>query len=92
MARLIHPPRFAAYGILSNFHKARALAAARKSLSVPQPQSRPEKAELKKQILENWLARPLTDCPDCGATGSLIRVLLPPNSRAPPPGELIVVA
>lgn len=79
------------YGVLSNFHKTKALAAARKSLSVTHPESKPTKLELKKRIIEDWLARPLTDCPDCGANDSLIRILLPPNSRAPPPGELIVV-
>jgi hypothetical protein len=85
----ILPPGFQRirhYGILSNFHKTKALAAARLSLNVD-PESVPEKkprAERIRDLLENHLGRPLTDCPDCGAVDSLIRILLPPNARAPP--------
>lgn len=74
------------YGILSNFHKTRALAVARASLGVD-PESVPAKkprAERVRDLLEKHLGRPLTDCPDCGAKDSLVRILLPPNARAPP--------
>ena len=74
------------YGILSNYHKAKALAAARASLGVD-PDTTPKKkprAERVRELLESFLGRPLTDCPDCGAKDSLIRFLLPPNARAPP--------
>jgi len=86
----ILPPGFQRirhYGILSNFHKSKALAAARLSLNVD-PQSVPKKkprAERVRDLLEKHLGRPLTDCPDCGAKDSLVRILLPPNARAPPP-------
>jgi len=85
----ILPPGFRRmrhYGILSNFHKAKALAAARASLGVD-PASIPAKKPHKERIrdlLEAHLGRPLSDCPDCGAKDSLIRILLPPNARAPP--------
>ena len=74
------------YGILSNFHKAKALAASRASLGVD-PTSVPEKkprAERVRDLLEKSCGRPLSDCPDCGAKDSLVRILLPPNCRAPP--------
>lgn len=74
------------YGIFSNTKKAKCLAAARASLNVD-PDSIPKKkprAERIRDLLENHLGRPLSDCPDCGAVDSLIRILLPPNARAPP--------
>ena len=74
------------YGILSNYHKLKALSAARTSLDVA-PESVPAKkprAERIRKLLEDFLGRPLTDCPDCGAKDSLIRILLPSNARAPP--------
>lgn len=85
----ILPPGFRRmrhYGILSNFHKAKALAAARASLGVDPATLPPKKprAERVRDLLVNLLGRPLTDCPDCGAKDSLIRILLPPNCRAPP--------
>ena len=85
----ILPPRFRRirhYGILSNYHKAKALTAARASLGVD-PETVPEKkprAERVRKLLEDFLGRPISDCPDCGAKDSLIRILLPANSRAPP--------
>jgi hypothetical protein len=81
------------YGILSNYHKASALAAARISLGVD-PDSIPEKksrAERIRDLLENHLGRSLSDCPDCGAVDSLVRILLPPNARAPP-ADFVYVA
>lgn len=91
----ILPPGFRRirhYGLLSNFHKAKALAAARKSLNTSAPTTKPTKSDLKKQLMEKWLERPLNDCADCGAKDSLIRILLPPNCRAPPAGALMVLA
>lgn len=85
----ILPPGFRRmrhYGIQSNYHKAKALAAARTSLNVD-PTSVPVKkprADRVRELLENFLGHPLSDCPDCGAKDSLIRILLPPNCRAPP--------
>jgi hypothetical protein len=81
------------YGILSNYHKASALVAARASLGV-NPNTVPEKksrAERIRDLLESHLGRPLSDCPDCGAKDSLIRILLPPNARAPPADFVYVV-
>jgi hypothetical protein len=91
----ILPPKFQRirhYGILSNFHKTKALASARTSLGVD-PDSVPKKkprAERVRDLLENHLGHPLTDCPDCGAVDSLIRILLPPNARAPPANSAFV--
>ncbi len=91
----ILPPKFQRirhYGILSNFHKTKALASARTSLGVD-PDSVPKKkprAERVRDLLETHLGRPLTDCPDCGAVDSLIRILLPPNARAPPANSAFV--
>lgn len=85
----ILPPGFQRirhYGVLANFHKTRALTTARLSLGVD-PESVPEKKPRNarvRDLLEKHLGRPLTDCPDCGAIDSLIRILLPPNARAPP--------
>jgi len=85
----ILPPRFRRirhYGILSNYHKTDALAVARASLNVD-PKSIPVKkprAERVRDLLETFLGHPLSDCPDCGAKDSLVRILLPPNARAPP--------
>jgi hypothetical protein len=42
------------------------------------------RAERIRDLLENHLGHPLSNCPDCGAVDSLIRILLPPNARAPP--------
>ena len=91
----ILPPKFQRirhYGTLSNFHKARALAAARASLGAEPAAAgpKPSRSERTKALLENWIGRPLTDCPDCGAVDSLIRILLPPNARAPPPDFVYV--
>jgi len=74
------------YGILSNYHKAKALAAARASLNVDSatvPAKKP-RAERIRDLLEKLIGHPISDCPDCGAKDSLIRILLPPNARAPP--------
>jgi hypothetical protein len=85
----ILPPGFRRmrhYGILSNTKKAKALAAARASLNVD-PTTVPEKkprADRIRDLLEKQLGHPISDCPDCGAKDSLIRILLPPNARAPP--------
>jgi hypothetical protein len=81
------------YGILSNYHKASALVTARASLGV-NPDTVPAKkprAERIRDLLESHLGRPLSDCPDCGAKDSLIRILLPPNARAPPADFVYVV-
>ena len=70
-----------------------ALAAARASLGV-NPDTvadRKPRAERIRDLLENRLGRPLSDCPDCGAKDSLIRILLPPNARAPPANLVYVV-
>ena len=74
------------YGILSNYHKSSALAAARLSLGAPTAPAGPKKsrAERVRQLLEDHLGHALDDCPDCGARDSLVRILLPPNCRAPP--------
>ena len=75
------------YGILSNFHKTGALAAACASLNVTPAKlpTREPRAKRVRALLENFLGRPLTDCPACGATDSLVRILRPPNAPAPPP-------
>ena len=86
----ILPPRFRRirhYGILSNYHKTSALAAARASLDVD-PASVPEKkprAERVRQLIEDFLGRSINDCPDCGAVDSVRQIPLPPSPR-PPPG------
>jgi len=70
------------YGILSNYHKAKALAAARASLNVDSatvPAKKP-RAERIRDLLEKLIGHPISDCPDCGAKDSLIRILLPPNA------------
>ena len=74
------------YGILANTLKARALAAARKSLGLPVRAARPARtrAERKLRILEDLLDHAIDDCPDCGAVASLVRILIPPTARAPP--------
>ena len=74
------------YGILSNFHKTKALCTARASLGVPTAPASPKKprAERVRKLLEDYLGHALNDCLDCGAVDSLVRILLPPNSRAPP--------
>ncbi len=74
------------YGILSNYHKTKALAAARTSLGVDPDTvlAKKPRAERVRDLLQKHLGRPLTDCPDCGAVDSLIQILLPPNARAPP--------
>lgn len=81
------------YGILSNFHKTKALAAARSSLGVPTSDlpPKPPRAERVRALLEKYLGRPITNCGECGGVDSLIRILLPPNCRAPP-AKMIVVA
>ena len=53
------------------------------------PEKKP-RAERVRDLLEKHLGHPLTDCPDCGAVDSLIRILLPPNARAPPPDFVYV--
>ena len=85
----ILPPGFRRmrhYGILSNFHKTKALRAARTSLGVPADPaiSKKPRAERVRELIEDYLGHALNDCPDCGAVDSLVRILLPPNSRAPP--------
>ena len=57
------------------------------------PATLPEKkprAERVRDLLETHLGHPLTNCPDCGAVDSLIRILLPPNARAPPANSAFV--
>jgi hypothetical protein len=74
------------YGILSNFHKTRSLAAARASLGVDPGSIPPKKprAERVRDLLEKQLGHPINNCPDCGAKNSLVQLLLPPTGRAPP--------
>lgn len=87
----ILPPGFRRmrhYGILSNFHKARALHAARIALKVEpaQPTQKPEAAEQREKVLEQWLGRNPYDCPHCGAKASIQRVaIIPACCRDPPP-------
>ncbi|TXF84721.1 hypothetical protein FUA23_21150 [Neolewinella aurantiaca] len=88
------------YGILSNYHKSSALAAARASLGVDLatvPAKKP-RAERTRDLLENHLGRSLSDCPDCGAVDSLVRIHIFPsggrgatNTRAPP-ADFVYVA
>jgi hypothetical protein len=91
----ILPPGFRRmrhYGILSNFHKKKALAAARIALGQTDylPPEKKPRAERIRNLIEQRLGHPITDCPDCHAKDSLIRILLPPNCRAPPPGPLAI--
>ena len=87
----ILPPGFRRmrhYGILSNRAKAKALNAARKALKQPPmpPPALLTKGQLKAQLLEKLLGRPLDTCPHCGSVGSVEQRpfnQLPP-SRAPP--------
>ena len=87
----ILPPGFRRmrhYGILSNRAKAKALNAARKALKqLPMPPPvLLTKGQLKAQLLEKLLGRPLDTCPHCGTVGSIEQRpfnQLPP-SRAPP--------
>lgn len=83
----ILPPGFRRlrhYGILSNALKTRALAAARSALGVCNPSPKREAKEVHAELLAEWLGRKPDTCGDCGAVDTLIRILLPPNSRAPP--------
>ena len=75
------------YGILINTLKAKALAAARKSLGTQKPNPGPKLSRKDRvlKLIEDNLGHGIDDCPDCGAVGTLIRILLPPNARAPPP-------
>ena len=75
------------YGILANTLKAKALAAARKSLDTQKPNPGPKLSRKDRvlKLIEDNLGHGIDDCPDCGAVGTLIRILLPPNARAPPP-------
>ena len=82
----ILPPGFRRlrhYGILSNALKGRALTAARVSLQVVAPPPC-EPAERRRQIMTQWLGHDPDTCQDCGAKGTLIRILIPPCTRAPP--------
>jgi hypothetical protein len=57
------------------------------------PAALPEKkprAERIRDLLETHHGRPISDCPDCEAVDSLIRILLPPNARAPPANSAFV--
>ena len=79
------------YGILSNFHKARALHAARIALKVEpaQPAPKPEPAVQREKILEQWLGRNPHDCQQCGSKGSIQRVaIILASCRDPPPPAL----
>ncbi|MEM6397557.1 MAG: transposase [Bacteroidota bacterium] len=72
------------YGILANVHKEKALMAARRSLDVPDPPPKEERKVRVQRLIERLIDRGLDDCADCGAVGSLVRILIPPDARAPP--------
>ena len=72
------------YGILANVHKEKALMAARRSLNIPAPSPKEERKVRIQRLIENLLDRGIDDCADCGAVGSLVRILIPPDARAPP--------
>ena len=75
------------YGILSNFHKARALHTARIALKVEpaQPAQKLEPAVQWEKVLEQYLGRNPRDCPHCGAKDTILMVaVIPPSCRDPP--------
>ncbi|MEM6397553.1 MAG: IS91 family transposase [Bacteroidota bacterium] len=72
------------YGILANVHKEKALMAARRSLDMPDPPPKEERKVRVKRLIEKLIDRGLDDCADCGAVDSLVRILIPPDARAPP--------
>lgn len=90
----ILPPGFRRmrhYGFLSNFHKTRALHAARQALQVTPRKLQREPAQRREEALRQWLGRDPQDCPHCGATHSIVRVaIVPACSRAPPPSTFQV--
>ena len=75
------------YGILSNFHKAQALHAARVALKVEpaKPAQKLEPAEQREKVLEQFLGHSPHDCPQCGAKGTILRVAVIPASCRDPP-------
>ena len=83
----ILPPGFVRmrhYGILSNARKGQALAAVRRALGQPEPEPKAPRKERVRDLIEKIIGHAIDDCPDCGARASLVRILLPANSRAPP--------
>jgi ribosomal protein S27AE len=71
------------YGILSNFHKNKALYAARKDLQQKQPLKR-SKAERKAELIKQYFGQH-KHCPNCGAFDSILRIpFAPQRERAPP--------
>ena len=71
-------------GILSNARKGQALAAARRALGQPEPEPKAPHKERVRDLIEKIIGHAIDDCPNCGARASLVRILLPANSRAPP--------
>ncbi|MCO6489391.1 MAG: transposase [Phaeodactylibacter sp.] len=93
----ILPPGFRRmrhYGILSNFHKARALHDAKLALRVgpAKPVQKPEPTAQREKVLEQWLGRNPHDCTHCGAKGTIQRVAIIPASCRDPPTSAIQAA
>ena len=53
-------------------------------LGQPQPEPKAPRKERVRDLIEKIIGHAIDDCPECGGRGSLVRILLPANCRAPP--------
>lgn len=75
------------YGMLSNFHKAKALAAARSSLKVKTKPKR-SRAECNIALLDQYFAEQ-NHCAECGAADSILRLPLTSFHERAPPARIV---